>query len=131
MEINSFGDIMVSRKTHKRIAIIIFVVLAYNIYSKGVSLDFKLLPVYFLLLIFGARLPDLIEPARNQHHRRFFHSFFLLAVLSISIYKVYTNVLSGSLDNTLTASLFFFNVGYASHLLFDFLTYKGLPYTGL
>jgi len=63
----------------------------------------------------SARLPDILEPATNPNHRKFFHSILLLLT-------------SGTGTLTLTNSLIkAFCAGYVSHLIADLTTPKGLP----
>jgi inner membrane protein len=120
---------MVRKKSHKLIGIFIFFIIIYDLALKGITLDFLILPILLLLTIYGSILPDIIEPSRNQHHRKFFHSLFLLAIIIMFIARVYKDLISGEVSNIKMMFAFFMFSGYASHLLVDLLTYKGLPIT--
>ncbi len=122
---------MVRKKTHKLIGVLVFFTIMYDLALKGITLDLLILPILLLLTIYGSVLPDILEPSRNQHHRRFFHSMLLLTILIVFMAKGYTDIITGNIDNVNTIAIFFICSGYASHLLADFLTYKGLPITGL
>lgn len=122
---------MVRKKSHRLIGILVFFTIIYDLALKGITFDFLLLPIMLLLTMYASILPDVLEPSRNQHHRRFCHSMLLLAILIIFMVKGYTDITTGNIENVNTIAIFFICSGYASHLLADFLTYKGLPITGL
>ncbi|RMF02562.1 MAG: hypothetical protein D6772_03365 [Bacteroidetes bacterium] len=72
-------------------------------------------------------LPDILEPAKRKEwrHRRFFHSYALLAMLLWFTYQTETNPELHELVRH------FFTVaaaGYVSHLLLDSRTPAGLPW---
>lgn len=89
------------------------------------------MPLMLILTVYGSILPDILEPSRNQHHRRFFHSLLVLMLVIVFVAKFYIDITSGNIDNVIVMFMFFMCSGYASHLLADLLTYKGLPLTGL
>lgn len=122
---------MVRKKSHRLIGILVFFTIIYDLALKGITFDFLLLPIMLLLTMYASILPDVLEPSRNQHHRRFFHSMLLLTILIVFMVKGYTDITTGNIENVNTIAIFFICSGYASHLLADFLTYKGLPLTGL
>lgn len=122
---------MVCRKSHRIIGMLLFFTIIYNFALKGITIDYLLMPIMLLVTVYGSILPDILEPSRNQHHRRFFHSLILLAILVMFIANVYKDLNSGEVNNTKVLFAFFICSGYASHLLIDLLTYKGLPVTGL
>jgi membrane-bound metal-dependent hydrolase YbcI (DUF457 family) len=69
-------------------------------------------------------LPDILEPAKNPHHRKFFHSILTASAIGYGIYKVNTNEKMPAFPKvTLTAA----GMGYLSHLLLDSKTDFGLP----
>lgn len=122
---------MVSNRSHRQIGILVFFIIVYDLVSKGISVNFVFIPLMLILTVYGSILPDILEPSRNQHHRRFFHSLLILMLVIVFIAKVYIDITSGNIDNVIVMFMFFMCSGYASHLIADFLTYKGLPLTGL
>ncbi|KKG79811.1 metal-dependent hydrolase [Methanosarcina mazei] len=122
---------MVRKRSHKIIGVLIFFTIIYDLALKGITLDYLLMPIMLIITLCGSVLPDIIEPSRNQHHRKFFHSLLLLGILSMFIVKIYKDLISGEVNNIKILFAFFMCSGYASHLLIDLLTYKGLPVTGL
>lgn len=89
------------------------------------------MPLMLILTVYGSVLPDIFEPSRNQHHRRFFHSLLILMLVIVFITKVYIGITSENIDNVIVMFMFFMCSGYTSNLLADLLTYNGLPVTGL
>jgi membrane-bound metal-dependent hydrolase YbcI (DUF457 family) len=72
-------------------------------------------------------LPDMLEPAKKDkwRHRKFFHSYTLLALIVWFTYQTETNFELHDLTRH------FFTVaaaGYLSHLLLDSRTPSGLPW---
>ena len=78
-----------------------------------------------LLSAFGGLVPDLIEPAVDPNHRRFFHSVVTGADLACGAVKAQGDQ---SFSDTLELVTVLLVVGYISHLLADALTPKGLPF---
>ncbi len=74
------------------------------------------------LTIFGAILPDLIEPPKSPNHRRFFHSVLVLLILMILL--IWLNAGTQSMFTYLPSG---FIIGYLSHLLLDATSRIGLP----
>ncbi len=71
----------------------------------------------------GGILPDKIEPAKNPHHRKFFHSKSTLAFISYKTYQYNNKEFPHIIKNSINS----FTAGYASHLILDSMTPKGLP----
>ena len=72
-------------------------------------------------------LPDILEPAKHEKwkHRKFFHSYALLAVILWLAYQTETNPeLHDMVRHFFTVAV----AGYASHLLLDSRTPAGLPW---
>ena len=79
---------------------------------------------------FFAKLPDLIEPAIHPHHRQFFHSIAILAMIGGGLKKVYhwnPEDKGGQILRFLTLCA---GAGYISHLVLDGLTPQSLPLLG-
>jgi membrane-bound metal-dependent hydrolase YbcI (DUF457 family) len=100
---------------HSGIAIGI-AILIYFIYSNWIQPS-------ILMLFIGAIIPDIIEPPIDYKHRNFFHSKYLLNFVAI-----------GTSVSFIIAILwfpfswvFYFCLGYLSHLLADSTTKMGLP----
>lgn len=79
---------------------------------------------------FTGLLPDMIESSkrRGPNHRRFFHSWiFLLALFGVG-YAVYLGKIPAISPSGAWLVVLPAIAGYASHLLTDFPTKKGLPF---
>lgn len=124
---------MADSKTHKQVGLIVGSVIAFST-NIGLQYDeqtdnpdskfswFESIISAFLGGIFGrftGLLPDLIEPATNPHHRKFFHSWLFLMILLFSGYfllkkhrrkRVLCSVIAGSLGS------------YSSHIIMDATT---------
>jgi len=72
-----------------------------------------------------AVLPDITEPATDPNHRGFFHSVTLLTILGWANYNVCQ---SPNLDPSVKKTLVLGSLAYASHLIVDSTTPKGLPF---
>ncbi len=72
-------------------------------------------------------MPDILEPAKsgNWRHRKFFHSYALLALLVWFTYQTETNL---GLDDLVRHFFTVAAAGYVSHLLLDSRTPAGLPW---
>lgn len=68
-------------------------------------------------------LPDMLEPAKNPHHRQVFHSLALLSSFLLKD-KAYEKLL---LNGQQRVSFDIALGGYTSHLFLDFLTPRSLP----
>lgn len=71
-----------------------------------------------------AILPDLLEPALHPHHRSFFHSMTTASLLVWGTQKVWENP-SLTRDQKMHCTVS--TMAYASHLLADGCTPKGIP----
>ena len=78
---------------------------------------------YASALIVGSVLPDIIEPAKNYKHRKYFHSKRFLKVLAISLIPFF---IIGIFNNLFLYGLFLI-IGYILHLGLDSSTKMGLP----
>lgn len=77
-----------------------------------------------LFTIFGALIPDILDPAYTPRHRGIAHSKMILL-----LFLVFFIITLSYLMNTFNRgiwSLYFFLLGYISHLLLDSLTPAGL-----
>ena len=71
-----------------------------------------------------ASLPDLLEPAYHPNHRQFFHSLSILGGLGLHLD---TTLKNGRYTNPKKLAFKVFVGAYASHLILDGDTPKGLP----
>lgn len=76
---------------------------------------------------YAARLPDILEPAFHPNHRAFFHSWSVLALVGFGTYKAYQWQPEDTGAKILKWALVIGGAAYASHLLRDAITPKGLP----
>jgi len=72
-------------------------------------------------------LPDLLEPATHPNHRAFFHSYTVLAAVGYAGYKLYKWEPETSFERLLKDIGIVASIAYATHLLMDSKTPKGLP----
>ena len=90
--------------------------------------DFQYLQLTLILSIstipifIGSILPDLIERPTNSMHRKFFHSWFMLALIFISSFVLAFVVIPRFDDQIYIYLIFGFSLGYFSHLLLDATT---------
>lgn len=77
-----------------------------------------------------AKLPDLIEPAINPHHRQFFHSIAFLAMVGCGLKKVYDWQPEDQAGRFLRYFTLCAGAGYISHLVLDGFTPRSLPLLG-
>jgi len=87
------------------------------------------IPIAATVGVVAAALPDMIESAkqRGPNHRAFFHSWVVLIGITITGYILYKGRIP--LDqNTLWGLALPAIAGYASHLIADWWTPKGLPF---
>lgn len=68
--------------------------------------------------------PDILEPATNPNHRKFFHSVTTLALIGFGTHRALENpeLTSGERISLLVPA-----AGYVSHLLLDGTTPRSLP----
>lgn len=76
----------------------------------------------------AALLPDQLEPASHPHHRAFFHSIIVGAALLKLGHEVLRN---SARSDGMTIPVSVALSGYLSHLVLDFRTTRGLPFSGL
>ncbi len=89
-----------------------------------VSMEISLFFVMVLSSLFGGTLPDILDPPFTKRHRFFAHSKFLLYVLVIMwVISLFILLKDPNLSVWL---VYFFLLGYISHLLLDSLTPAGL-----
>lgn len=77
-----------------------------------------------------SKLPDILEPASNPHHRQFFHSLVVLSALGVGVKRIYDWETEGKFEAFLRVVLLSAGAGYISHLLLDFTTPRSLPLLG-
>lgn len=80
--------------------------------------------------LFFGRLPDILEPALNPHHRQFFHSIAVLIALGYGAKKVYEWRAKDRAKVFLRTVLLCAGMGYISHLLLDAATPRSIPLLG-
>lgn len=80
--------------------------------------------------LFGAKLPDILEPALHPNHRAFFHSFLVFGGSVWAVKALWEWRPESLNERRLRAVLLGALVGYCSHLGLDALTCKGLPLIG-
>lgn len=93
----------------------------YELFQESMVIETTLL---FTTLTFGAILPDKLDPPFSPKHRKFAHSKGIL-FLFIMI-TAFTLFLLSTQENLVIWSLYFFLIGYISHLALDSLTPAGL-----
>lgn len=100
---------------------VIFICGVYLIMSNlNATMFFK----FSIPMILTSTLPDIIEPAINFSHRRFFHSRRLFGILSVAL----GIFLILSIKNPNYYYAFFGIMGYILHMLSDLISWRGLPY---
>jgi len=111
-------------KRDEHIIIAFFIGILAGVFGSNYSEFFNFLDytLFVGLTIFGAVLPDLIEPPRNSNHRRFFHSILVLLILMILL--IWLNAGTQSILTYLPSG---FIIGYLSHLLLDATSRIGIP----
>lgn len=86
--------------------------------------------VYVFLIMIGSSvmggiIPDILDPPFTKRHRRYAHSKILLLIFltlsSITVILIYFQQ-----DNLILWSIYYFLIGYISHLILDSLTPAGL-----
>lgn len=76
------------------------------------------------------KLPDILEPATNPHHRQFFHSIATFMALGYGVKKAYEWKPQDKLEECIRFALLCAGVGYISHLVLDASTARSLPMIG-
>ncbi|HJP19405.1 MAG TPA: metal-dependent hydrolase [Nitrospinota bacterium] len=70
-----------------------------------------------------ATLPDIIEPAFNPHHRKFFHSLACGGLIQYAAYGKHTE----NMDEKIRKRIQISALVYLSHLVADATTTKSIP----
>ncbi|WP_194855558.1 metal-dependent hydrolase [Alloalcanivorax venustensis] len=73
------------------------------------------------------RLPDILEPANNPLHRRFFHSMAMGGFVAYGGYKAYQWRPDSWPERAMRAALVAGSIAYISHLALDAFTPRSLP----
>ena len=71
----------------------------------------------------ASTLPDILEPATNPNHRKFFHSLTFASLILYGNHKLNKSQLPTELKQAVSA----LSVGYGLHLGADLTTPKSLP----
>jgi len=77
-----------------------------------------------------ARLPDILEPAHNPHHRQFFHSLAFASVLGYGLYRAYEWEPDAPMEELARSIALICGSAYLLHLAADFMTARSLPLIG-
>lgn len=87
-------------------------------------------------LIFGAlgavagKLPDLLEPAINPHHRQFFHSYTTMGLVGFGLFKAFEWEPEDGVKQFTRSLILVAGAAYLSHLFLDMTTPRGLRVLG-
>jgi hypothetical protein len=114
-------NIMPGRNTHFSIALILLIVIYFTLDYFNFNLSNYSLNAVALLI--GSVIPDIIEPAEHYTHRKYYHSKRFLKILYFSLP---ISLLLGIILNPILC-VFFFVLGYISHLWLDSTTKMSLP----
>jgi len=86
--------------------------------------------VYIFLImigssVFGGLIPDILDPPFTKRHRRYAHSkiLFFIFIILIGITSI---LISFQSNNLILWSIYYFLIGYISHLILDSFTPAGL-----
>lgn len=79
---------------------------------------------------FFGKLPDLIEPATNPHHRQFFHSKLVFTATAYGIYEAFKWEPQSGIEKIIRGITLIAGCAYLSHLVCDSTTPRGLPAIG-
>ncbi|WP_321391555.1 metal-dependent hydrolase [uncultured Desulfuromusa sp.] len=82
------------------------------------------------IAVLSTNLPDMIEPAKNPHHRQFFHSVAFGSLVAVAGVKLYQWQPEENWENVLRKILLVGCGGYLIHLVADSFTTRGLPWLG-
>ena len=74
----------------------------------------------------GVMLPDILEPATDPNHRKFFHSIAIGTLLIIFFVLLYKKIISIE-NEDVKRVLSYLGIGYGVHLAQDGCTPMGLP----
>ena len=101
----------------------------YSFFMKNWIMIIPAIIVAYFVGKTASMIPDLIEPAK-WHHRKFFHSWTVLLILSLALTVLYA-LYSQELNFISNCNVCFWTtviVSYISHLLFDAITPMGIPF---
>ncbi|WP_370979008.1 metal-dependent hydrolase [Agaribacterium sp. ZY112] len=76
------------------------------------------------------KLPDVIEPANNPHHRQFFHGCLFLTGVGYGVKQVWDMKPQTEVGRLARAAGLIVGGAYISHLLADAVTPRSLPLIG-
>ena len=79
--------------------------------------------------LFG-KMPDILEPALNPHHRQFCHSFVVLLAIGNGVRMAYEWEPKDDWERILPLLALGAGAGYISHLFLDGMTPQSLPLVG-
>lgn len=125
------GMHLAGRKEHFYIGVVVSILLLLFLNSRGLIYGFEFILLAIASAAVGSRLPDLLEPPRGGHHRKFFHSVLSLILVLLFFTYIYAEVLTANPGDGVAFGLFFAAAGYASHLLRDAFTPARIPLLGL
>jgi membrane-bound metal-dependent hydrolase YbcI (DUF457 family) len=83
-----------------------------------------------LVAVLASRLPDVLEPANNPHHRQFCHSAAFAGLVTSGMTKLYDWVPATPGEALMRDVLLSVGFGYMVHLCADATTAMGLPLVG-
>jgi len=88
------------------------------------SMEVKIFFIMIFSSLFGGSLPDILDPPLTKRHRYFAHSkilfYLLIVVWIITLFALLND------PDLIVWSLYFFLLGYISHLILDSFTPAGL-----
>lgn len=115
---------MASKKVHVMVGVFAGIGM-YALYKHSKHEDWNLGEICLAAVLGGTMglLPDILEPAKNPHHRQIFHSLFVLSSFLLRD-KFYTTF---DLNDQQRAFCNIAVTGYLSHLFLDSFTPKSLP----
>jgi len=79
---------------------------------------------------FFGKLPDILEPALNPHHRQFFHSILVAGSIAYGLKKAYHWHPENETEKLFRGLALVAGGAYLSHLIFDGATPMSLPLIG-
>ena len=79
---------------------------------------------------FFGKLPDLLEPATNPHHRQFCHSVLTAGMVSFGLSEVFKWDANSALEKVIRGTALIAGFSYLSHLVLDATTPRSLPLIG-
>lgn len=83
-----------------------------------------------LLATIFTNFPDMLEPAIHPHHRQFFHSFAIAALIGGGMYKLHKWETETEMQKLAKFCLLVAGGSYLTHLALDAGTKRSLPLVG-